>query len=69
MYVCLGDVVNYGPWNDECLEAISSLPNIVLLEGNHERLFRGDDPIDNELALVRQFYADSRSSFTRTDPI
>lgn len=69
MYVCLGDVVNYGPWNDECLEVISSLPNAVLLEGNHEKLFRGDDPIDNELVLVRQFYAHSRSNFTRTDLI
>ena len=69
MYLCLGDVVNYGPWNDECLEAIESLPNIVLLEGNHERLFRGDDVIDNEMALVRQFYAQSRRAFTRTDLI
>jgi predicted phosphodiesterase len=69
MYICLGDVVNYGLWNDECLEAINSLPNIVLLEGNHERLFRGDDSIDNERALVRQFYAHSRSNFTRIDLI
>ena len=34
MYVCLGDVVDYGPWNDECLEMTMGLPNIVLLEGN-----------------------------------
>ena len=69
MYVCLGDVVNYGPWNDECLELIYALPNSILLEGNHERLFRGDDPIDDELALVRQFYKHSLTHFTRKDLI
>jgi predicted phosphodiesterase len=42
-YICLGDVVNYGPWNDECLEFVHSLPGVVLLEGNHERLFLGVD--------------------------
>ena len=30
--VCLGDVVNYGPWNDECLELLRTLPRLVLLE-------------------------------------
>src|SRR6266568_7168235 len=42
-YLCLGDVVNYGPWNDECLERITALPEVTLLEGNHERLFL--DPV------------------------
>ena len=40
-YICLGDVVNYGPWNDECLDLVISLPGIVYIEGNHERLFCG----------------------------
>lgn len=38
-YVSLGDVVNYGPWSDECAERIAALPNCELLMGNHERFF------------------------------
>jgi predicted phosphodiesterase len=59
-YVCLGDVVNYGPWNDECLE---------LVEGNHERLFLGLDPIENEVSLVQEFYHYSVKHFSRRDLI
>ncbi len=63
-YVCLGDIVNYGPWNDECLELVQSLPGIVVLEGNHERLFRGVEPIEDEVPLVREFFRNSRAHFT-----
>lgn len=64
-YVCLGDTVDYGPWNDECLERIDALPRVAVVEGNHERLFRtGDGP---ELAndLVREFYRTSAQWFAR----
>jgi predicted phosphodiesterase len=68
-YLCLGDSVNYGPWNDECLERIVGLPNVTVLEGNHERLFRGDDELAGEIPLVRAFFEASRASFRRTDLI
>jgi diadenosine tetraphosphatase ApaH/serine/threonine PP2A family protein phosphatase len=68
-YVCLGDVVNYGPWNDECLELVHSLPGVVLLEGNHERLFLGTEPIEHEIPLVRSFFAHSLAFFSRRDLI
>jgi predicted phosphodiesterase len=68
-YVCLGDIVNYGPWNDECLELVFSLPNIVVLEGNHERLFLGVEDINDEIPLVQEFYRASISRFTRSDLI
>jgi len=35
--ICLGDVVGYGPWSNECVDLISSLSNCVYLEGNHEK--------------------------------
>ena len=66
-YVCLGDVVDYGPWNDECLQIVLSLPGIALLEGNHERLFLGTEPIERELPLVQEFYRHSRAHFSRRD--
>jgi len=68
-YLCLGDVVNYGPWNDECLQTILGLPGIVLLEGNHERLFRGVENLSHELPLVQDFFYHSRRFFSRPDLI
>ena len=64
-YVCLGDVVNYGPWSDECLDLVLSLPGIVLLEGNHERLFRGDEEIAREIPLVQAFTRHTMQWFSR----
>src|SRR5262249_16220446 len=68
-YICLGDVVNYGPWNDECLEIVHSLPGIIFIEGNHERLFLGTEPIEEEADLVREFYEHSIRHFTRRELI
>jgi predicted phosphodiesterase len=33
---CLGDLVGYGPHPNECIERISSLPNLTCLLGNHD---------------------------------
>jgi predicted phosphodiesterase len=68
-YLCLGDVVNYGPWNDECLEIVRQLPGITLLEGNHERLFLGKEDIHHESALVQDFYDHSIRGFSHADLI
>lgn len=68
-YVCLGDVVNYGPFNDACLERVVGLPGLVYLQGNHERLFLGEEDIRKEIPLVQDFFEASRRSFTRKDLI
>jgi predicted phosphodiesterase len=68
-YVCLGDVVNYGPWNDECIELVWSLPNVTFLEGNHERLFLGTETVSEELPLVQTFFAHSRARFSLAERI
>jgi putative phosphoesterase len=38
-YIVLGDVVNYGPWSNECVELIDSLKNCIKISGNHEEYF------------------------------
>lgn len=38
-WICLGDVVNYGPWSNECADLIQTLPNCERLMGNHEEAF------------------------------
>lgn len=40
-WICLGDNVNYGPWGNECVELIASLPNCQCLMGNHEQFYLG----------------------------
>jgi putative phosphoesterase len=67
--MCLGDVVNYGPWSDACLELLHTLPKLTLLEGNHEALFLGKEPLEHELPLVQMFYHASFARFTRRDLI
>ncbi len=56
LVISLGDVVNYGPWSNECVELLASLDNKVLLKGNHEEAFisgtySGDHPIARSFFL------------------
>lgn len=39
LMISLGDVVNYGPWSNECVDLLDSLKNKILLSGNHEEAF------------------------------
>lgn len=34
--ICHGDVVNYGPWSNACVDFLESKDNIIKLSGNHE---------------------------------
>lgn len=46
-----GDVVNYGPWSNECCELLLEQPYITTLKGNHEEAFiSGKYPGENEIA-------------------
>ena len=65
-YICLGDVVGYGPMNDVCLERVSRLPNLVFLKGNHEQMFLDMDT-SRCSALARSFFEVSRPLFSRGD--
>jgi predicted phosphodiesterase len=54
-FICLGDLVNYGPWSNECVELALELPNVQLLMGNHEEAFlAGSYPGEN--VLVQKFF-------------
>ncbi|WP_053205588.1 metallophosphoesterase family protein [Jiangella muralis] len=67
-YVCLGDVVGYGPWSNECVDLVTALPNLVYLEGNHEADFvRGRYAGRNPVA--QQFFDVCHPRFTRFEEI
>lgn len=67
-YICLGDLVNYAPWSNECVDLAVSLPNSILLMGNHEEAFiNGKYPGTNP--LVQDFFEMTFSSFKKTEII
>ncbi len=35
-YICLGDLIGYGPNPNECIDLVRSLPNVVVILGNHD---------------------------------
>ncbi|MCP4337523.1 MAG: metallophosphoesterase [Desulfobulbaceae bacterium] len=35
-YICLGDLIGYGANPNECIELVRSLPNVIVLLGNHD---------------------------------
>ena len=38
-FICLRDVVGYGPWSNECVDIIKGLKNATKILGNHEEYF------------------------------
>lgn len=67
-YICLGDVVNYGPWSRECVEMVIGLDNCVFVEGNHEVMFRTNH-FDGANPLAAKFFEFCSPTFDRHDLI
>jgi predicted phosphodiesterase len=67
-YICLGDLVNYGPWSNECVDLAFSLPNSIIIKGNHEEDFiKGFYPGTNQ--LVKNFFNTTFPVFKRKEII
>jgi predicted phosphodiesterase len=39
LFISHGDVVNYGPWSNECVNFLNESSKTILLKGNHEQYF------------------------------
>lgn len=66
--ICHGDVVNYGPWSNECVDLLADLPKTVCLKGNHEAAFlSGTYPGENEIA--KSFFLQCFPVFSREKSI
>ena len=61
--IFLGDIVNYGPWSNECVELIDSLKNKVTLLGNHEDYFINGISCPHD--LVHSFFNFCINKFNR----
>jgi len=62
--ISLGDVVNYGPWSNECVDLLESLNNKVLLKGNHETYFLTKE-YENKKAVSYDFFKFCLPTFNR----
>lgn len=69
VYLNLGDLVNYGPWSNECVDLALSLPTIGNILGNHEELFLNPEGISDELELVQLFFNSTYNRFQRKQEI
>lgn len=61
-YIILGDVVNYGPWSNECVKMLETLPNCTKIRGNHEDYFI-DGKCGSNNHLANEFFNFCYSEF------
>ncbi len=67
-YIILGDVVNYGPWSNECVQLIETLSGCVKIQGNHEEYFI-QGTCDSENYLANKFFDHCYPKFKEVDLI
>lgn len=65
--ISLGDVINYGPWGNECVDLLEDVHAINLI-GNHEEYFLQGE-YGGSGSLVKQFFSMCYPVFRRLDVI
>lgn len=55
LFISHGDVVNYGPWTNECISFLKEMENVKLLKGNHENYFI-DGVYDGKNEIAKSFF-------------
>ncbi len=68
LVISLGDVVNYGPWSNECVDLMDSLKSKVLILGNHEEAFL-DGLYQGSNLTAKAFFEICYPSFNRKDQV
>ncbi len=62
-----GDVVNYGPWSNECVDLLKNL-NCICLKGNHENYFLNNFYPGKNI-VVKTFFEFCVTSFNKKEII
>ncbi len=68
LYVSLGDVVDFGPWSNECVDLLESLDNCIKILGNHEEFFISGK-YEGEKQIVKSFFDFCILDFTNFVPL
>lgn len=66
--ICLGDVVNYGPWSNECVDIMDTLPAVTTILGNHEEVFINGEYTGKNI-IAQTFFSFCYPSFSRNAKI
>lgn len=53
-YLCLGDIVGYGPFPSECIQRVKEIPDCIVLRGNHDQMMVEGVIPDNVNRLARE---------------
>jgi len=61
---CLGDIVGYGPYPNECIQLLRGLPNLTCLLGNHDAAVAGLIPLHTFNLDAKMSVQWTRSSLT-----
>ena len=67
-FIILGDVVNYGPWSNECVQLIKDLKNVTKILGNHEEYFINRN-CESKNTLTNLFFEHSILNFKNFEEI
>ena len=67
-YIILGDVVNYGPWTNECVNMLETLPHCTKIRGNHEDYFI-NGKCDSDNYLANEFFNHCYNDFEEVSAI
>lgn len=65
LFVSHGDIVNYGPWTNECISLVKVLNNCIPLKGNHEHYFI-DGLYDGKNEVAKAFFEFCYVKFDKT---
>ena len=65
LFVSHGDVVNYGPWTNECILFLNEIKNCTLLKGNHEKYFL-DGNYDGTNLIAQTFFQHCYAQFDQS---
>ncbi len=67
-YINLGDVVNYAPWSNECVQLVDTLDNCINIRGNHEGYFL-EQKLESKHWLVPLFFKKCFEDFNQMEVI
>ena len=62
LFISHGDIVNYGPWTNECIALLKEISNCILLKGNHEHYFI-DGSYDGKNEIAQTFFKHCYNNF------
>ncbi len=67
-FIVLGDVVNCGPWSNECVELLETLQNCIKIRGNHEDYFI-EGKCGSSKFLANEFFSHCYADFEEVSAI